>query len=97
MQDPYELLGLGREASEAEIRARYLALVREFPPDRAPERFAEIRAAFEKLRDPLANLDRQLFFLNTDDSLLVLKRDIRRKLLTAKIPVDLILSLADAR
>ena len=40
MNDPYETLGLSPDAGESEIRRRYLELVREFPPDRAPERFA---------------------------------------------------------
>lgn len=51
--DPFLVLGLPREASEAEVRARYLELVKQFPPDRAPDRFREIRAAFEAARDPL--------------------------------------------
>ncbi len=42
MIDAYETLGLPNDADEAQIRTRYLELVREFPPDRAPERFAEI-------------------------------------------------------
>lgn len=44
MNDPYVQLGLSPSADETEIRRRYLELVRQFPPDRAPERFAEIRA-----------------------------------------------------
>ena len=56
MNDPYETLGLPQHAAEAEIRSRYLQLVREFPPDRA-ERFAEIRAAYDALRDPVRLLE----------------------------------------
>ena len=52
MEDPYETLGLTTDAGEAEIRRRYLELVREFPPDRAPERFTAIHAAYEAMRDP---------------------------------------------
>ncbi len=52
MNDPYETLGLTTDAGEAEIRRRYLELVRQFPPDRAPERFTAIHAAYEALRDP---------------------------------------------
>ena len=51
--DPFLILGLPREATEAEIRARYLELVKQFPPDRAPDQFREIRAAFEAAKDPL--------------------------------------------
>lgn len=52
--DPFQLLGLPADASEAEIRARYLELVKQFSPDREPEKFREIRAAYEAARDPLS-------------------------------------------
>ena len=52
--DPFVVLGLSPNASEAEIRARYLELVKQHPPDHDPERFQEIRKAFEGARDPLA-------------------------------------------
>jgi DnaJ-class molecular chaperone len=51
MHDPFTVLGVDEAADDAEIRRRYLALVRDFPPDRAPERFREYRAAYEALSD----------------------------------------------
>lgn len=51
--DPFEILGVPKNASEAAIRARYLALVKEFPPERDPERFRQIQAAFAAAKDPL--------------------------------------------
>ena len=51
MRDPFTVLGVDEAADDAEIRRRYLALVRDFPPDRAPERFREYRAAYEALSD----------------------------------------------
>ena len=51
--DPFQTLGLSADASEAEVRARYLQLVKQFSPDREPEKFREIRAAYEAARDPL--------------------------------------------
>ncbi len=51
--DPFAVLGLPREAGETEVRARYLELVKQFPPDREPDRFREIRAAYEAAKDPL--------------------------------------------
>lgn len=52
--DPFLVLGLPRDAGEAEVRARYLALVKQFPPERDPEKFREIRTAFEASKDPLS-------------------------------------------
>ena len=48
MRDPYEVLGLGRDASEADIRAAFRKLAAQHHPDRnqgdpsAQERFTEI-------------------------------------------------------
>jgi hypothetical protein len=51
--DPFKVLGVTPDASEAEIRARYLELVKQFPPEREPDKFREVRAAFEATKDPL--------------------------------------------
>jgi curved DNA-binding protein CbpA len=48
----YEVLGLRAGASEEEIRAAYVSKVKEFPPDRSPKEFEQIRDAYETLRDP---------------------------------------------
>jgi len=97
MNDPYDVLELTSDASEAEIRRRYLELVREFPPDRAPERFAAVHAAYEALRDPARRLRSQLFQSETTaDSLDTLAADLRRRLRHARLPVASLLNLADA-
>jgi len=51
--DPFQILGLSPDADEAEVRARYLELVKQFTPERAPEKFREIRMAYESAKDPL--------------------------------------------
>ena len=50
--EPREVLGIGPDAGEEEIRAAYVRGVKEHPPDRSPERFERIRDAYEALRDP---------------------------------------------
>lgn len=48
--DYYVLLGVGREASESEIRDRFRALAREAHPDRAPrDQKAEAETKFQEL------------------------------------------------
>lgn len=56
-RDYYEILGLGRGASEEEIRRAYRRLARQYHPDvstapDAEERFKEINEAYEVLSDP---------------------------------------------
>ena len=96
MLDPFETLGLPYDAGEAEIRQRYLALVREFPPDRAPERFAAVRAAYDEVRDPVRRLEKQLFSFETHDSIEALIAELRSRLGAARLPVESLLALAES-
>ena len=64
MHDPFTVLGVSEDAGDAEIRRRYLALVRDYPPDRAPERFREYRAAYEALSDERKRLEMTLLHTN---------------------------------
>ena len=64
MRDPFTVLGVAEDAGDAEIRRRYLALVRDFPPDRAPDRFQEYRAAYEALGDERKRLETKLLHTN---------------------------------
>ena len=45
------VLELPPSASQEEIRQRYLQLIRAHPPGREPERFQQITAAYEALKD----------------------------------------------
>src|SRR5437867_6198510 len=57
VRDLYEILGVDRHASGDEIKKAYRRLARELHPDVSPdptteERFKEVTAAYEILRDP---------------------------------------------
>lgn len=47
--DCYKVLGIPRNADQKEIKRAYFRLVRQFSPEHDPERFQEIRAAYEML------------------------------------------------
>lgn len=49
--DPYELLGVDREADLRAIKKAYARLIRKYKPDFYPQEFARIRAAYELLQD----------------------------------------------
>lgn len=61
--DPYATLGLERSASAEEVKRAYFALVRTYPPERNPEQFKRIRAAYERLRDPAQRLEADMLLL----------------------------------
>lgn len=54
-RDPYQVLGVGRDAGDAEIRRAYRRLARQFHPDRnkgdaaAEARFKEVQAAYDTI------------------------------------------------
>jgi len=47
----YRLLGVREGADDGEIRGAYLDLVKQFPPERYPDRFKQITRAYEALKD----------------------------------------------
>lgn len=57
MRDPYQVLGVGRNASDEEIKSAFRRLAREHHPDRNPgdpdaqRRFTEINGAYQVLSD----------------------------------------------
>ena len=71
MSDPYAILGLpdGEDLADERVRARYLELIKEFPPEQHPARFAAIRSAYEKVRDLPARAQHRLFDRGADDTL----------------------------
>lgn len=61
MNEPHQVLGVEPDADDETIRRRYLELVREFPPERNPEKFATVRAAYERLKDLDTRVRHRLF------------------------------------
>ncbi len=97
MSDPYTILGLATDSTDDAIRRRYLALVRTYTPERAPERFVEIREAYEKLRDPISRLRYQLFELSKDDSLDAIIADAKASIPRRRVSVTTLLSMGRKR
>ena len=62
-ESPYKVLGVNRNATETEIKQAYFALVREHPPERDPEGFKRIRAAYEKLKAGGERAETDLFLI----------------------------------
>ena len=61
--DPYQELGLDPSVGDAELRKAYFALVRLHGPEKDPEGFKRIRAAYERLATPEQRLETDLLRL----------------------------------
>lgn len=92
--DPFFVLDLGPDATDAAVEARYRELLGALPPDGDSARFATLRRAYEALRTERGRIDAWLFhFDRTGDALLELpawlgaapRRPIRREDLRALV------------
>jgi curved DNA-binding protein CbpA len=92
--NPYKVLGVESNATEAEIKQAYFALVREHSPERDPEGFKRIRAAYEKLRAGGERAETDLFLIDEEsspDATVIQKFSIEPQSLTPEIiRVDLL-------
>ncbi len=59
-EDPFEVFGVSPDADDATIRRAYLRLLRLHPPERDPDGFRRIRAAFEAVRSQQDRAARRL-------------------------------------
>jgi curved DNA-binding protein CbpA len=67
MKDPFQVLGVSDTANDEAIKKAYLQKVREFPPDREPERFQTIRSAFDTIKTQRNRLHYELFHTEPPD------------------------------
>jgi curved DNA-binding protein CbpA len=57
----YLALGLKPDAGDEEIRKRYLSLIRRYTPEKDPERFQAVSAAYERIQHETARIHSDLF------------------------------------
>jgi len=60
---PRLVLGVGPDASDEDLRARYHDLVKRYPPDESPEEFAVVAAAYEAIRERRRRLTAEIFWM----------------------------------
>lgn len=64
MENPYDILGIGREASTGQIKKAYFNLVKQYSPETHAEQFKQIRSAYEQLRDRERRQETDVFLFN---------------------------------
>ena len=94
MPYPYDVLEIAENADQKQIRKAYLKKIREYPPEKYPEEFAQITQANELIKDQLSRARLKVFGMpdkniNTKFTELVVKN----KKMRYKIGVDAWLNL----
>ena len=95
MADPYKIIGVPQGADQGALRQRYLELVRQYPPEKCPQQFAEIREAYDDLRNPEARVYRLIFNSDTGESLDEIIADVRGHVQSTRIPTETLLFIAE--
>jgi curved DNA-binding protein CbpA len=93
MADPYQVLGLPPDSDDEAIRRRYLELVRQFPPEHHPEKFAAVRAAYEKLRDQTTRLRHQLFEAGKTETIEAILEDLQCRTSRRRVSLKTLLTV----
>ena len=93
MSEPYEVLGLPADCDDEQIRRRYLELVRQFSPERHPEKFAAIRQAYESLRDLNTRLRYRLFEAGQNESVDALIEEVTCRSSRRRMSLETLLAL----
>ncbi len=61
MLKSFIILDLPIDASDAQIRERYLKLVKEFTPEKAPDKFQNFTTAYEGIKDRRSRVKSKIF------------------------------------
>ena len=61
MMNPFDVLSVDEDASDADVKKAYFQMVRQFTPEKHAERFKQIREAYDLLKDPSRRLEAEVF------------------------------------
>ncbi len=97
VNDPYAVMELPADADDEAIRRRYLELVRKFPPEREPEKFAAVRSAYEALKDLNTRLRHRLFERGRAETIDVLIEEVACRSPRRRLSLETLVQVVQAR
>ncbi|NOQ34966.1 MAG: DnaJ domain-containing protein [Methylococcaceae bacterium] len=77
MLTPFEILELSETANDEAIKKAYLKKVRQYPPEQAPDKFQQIRDAYELIKTERLRISYQLFNHEKPDFLQLLAQTLK--------------------
>ena len=96
MTDPYIILGVPADSDDAAIRRRYLELVKQFPPESQPEKFAAIRQAYESMKDLETRLRYRLFEAGRQETILAIIEELACRSTRRRMSLTQLMALTPA-
>ena len=93
MSDPFRVLGMPADSADEAIRRRYLELVKQYPPEQQPEKFAAVRAAYEQLRDLDTRLRYRLFEAGKQESIDAIVEEITCRSTRHRLSLEALLGM----
>jgi DnaJ-class molecular chaperone len=97
MPDPYDVLGVTPDADDDLIRKKYLELVRRYPPDTHGDKFNEVRAAYDALRDQRTRVAGRLFDLGKSESIETIIEEVACRSARRRMTLETLLTLLNRR
>jgi curved DNA-binding protein CbpA len=95
VSDPYQVLDLPADSDDEAIRRRYLELVRQFSPEKHPEKFAAVRAAYEKLKDLDTRLRYRLFEAGKNETIEAIIEELACRTKRRRVSLETLLSVLE--
>jgi curved DNA-binding protein CbpA len=95
VSDPYQVLDLPADSDDEAIRRRYLELVRQFSPEKHPEKFAAVRAAYEKLKDLDTRLRYRLFEAGKNETIEAIIEELACRTKRRRVSLETLLSMLE--
>ena len=93
MDDAFSVLGLPPDSDDTAIRRRYLELVRQFTPEHHPQKFAQVREAYERLKDLNTRLRYRLFEAGKNESVETIIEELSCRSTRRRVSLKELLSL----
>lgn len=60
-QNPFEILGIDKNASSGDVKKAYFQMVKQFRPEHHAEKFKQIRQAYDRLKDDSQRVEAEVF------------------------------------
>ncbi len=97
VMDPYAVLELPADADDEAIRRKYLEMVRQYTPEREPEKFAAVRSAYEALKDLNTRLRHRLFERGRAETIDVLIEEVACRSPRRRVSLETLVQVVASR